>query len=325
MPMPRRTRVALVIGGLAAALLAWEAVTSVVAYTADAFVDADLIAVAPQVSGPILAVAARNDQAVAEGDLLFTIDPLPFQLATEERAAQIAEARANLAADFDAIAAAQDDVREAQAAADLAQTTQRRIAELARSDDAARAQLDQANEAAVRQQAALQARQAAVDRAQAVQAAHQAALASAQASLAIAQWQLDRTQVRAPVAGRVNNLTLRPGDTARAAVPMLGVVAATGWRIVANYPQSYLPALHAGQTVWVWLDSQPWHFHRGRIAGIAAGIARSPEQPLLLPYVAPTTDWIRLQRRFPVTIDLVDPPPGLRLFMGADARTVIFP
>ena len=46
---------------------------------------------------------------------------------------------------------------------------------------------------------------------------------------------------------------------------------------------------------------------------------------MLLPYVAPTTDWIRLQRRIPVTIVLVDPPPDAKLYMGADARTVIFP
>jgi len=45
----------------------------------------------------------------------------------------------------------------------------------------------------------------------------------------------------------------------------------------------------------------------------------------LLPYVAPTTDWIRLQRRFPVTLTLVDRPSDNLLFMGADARVAIFP
>jgi membrane fusion protein, multidrug efflux system len=40
---------------------------------------------------------------------------------------------------------------------------------------------------------------------------------------------------------------------------------------------------------------------------------------------APTTDWIRLQRRFPVRLVLVDPPPGLTLYMGSDARSPIFP
>jgi multidrug efflux system membrane fusion protein len=54
-------------------------------------------------------------------------------------------------------------------------------------------------------------------------------------------------------------------------------------------------------------------------------MSREQGQEKLLPYVAPTTDWIRLQRRIPVTLFLVDPPPGARLYMGADARTVIFP
>jgi membrane fusion protein, multidrug efflux system len=75
----------------------------------------------------------------------------------------------------------------------------------------------------------------------------------------------------------------------------------------------------------VWLDSDPWTFHKARITGIARGFSRSPEPPMLLPYVAPTTDWIRLQRRIPVTIVLEEPPPGGKLYMGADARTVVFP
>jgi multidrug efflux system membrane fusion protein len=74
----------------------------------------------------------------------------------------------------------------------------------------------------------------------------------------------------------------------------------------------------------VWLDSAPWHFHRAKITGIARGFSRDPQAPMLLPYVAPTTDWIRLQRRIPVTIVLEEAPPDGRLYMGADARTVIF-
>jgi multidrug efflux system membrane fusion protein len=45
----------------------------------------------------------------------------------------------------------------------------------------------------------------------------------------------------------------------------------------------------------------------------------------LLNYVSPTTDWIRLQRRFPITLTLVDPPGDLKLYMGADARVLILP
>jgi multidrug efflux system membrane fusion protein len=140
-----------------------------------------------------------------------------------------------------------------------------------------------------------------------------------------AQWQLARTELIAPVAGTINNFTLQPGDLARENEPLIGIVDAHAWRIIANYKQSYLPLFEVGQTTWVWLDSHPWHFHRARITGIARGISRREGSAALLPYVAPATDWIRLQHRFPVTMILVDPPDDLTLYMGADARTVVFP
>ena len=155
--------------------------------------------------------------------------------------------------------------------------------------------------------------------------AHQAALELAQAQLASAQWNLDRTVVHAPNNGPITNLTVRKGDMATINVPIIGIVDADAWRIMANYKQYYIRDFKVGDTAWVWLDSAPWHFHKGRITGIARGFSRNPGIDKLLPYVAPTTDWIRLQRRIPVTIVLEELPPGYKLYMGADARTVIFP
>jgi len=63
--------------------------------------------------------------------------------------------------------------------------------------------------------------------------------------------------------------------------------------------------------------------NRWEIQGIARGISRQQTERKLLPYVEPTTDWIRLERRFPVTLVLQDADPGIVLHMGADARTLI--
>jgi len=123
----------------------------------------------------------------------------------------------------------------------------------------------------------------------------------------------------------ITNLTTRPGDTATVNIPMIGIVDADAWRIMANYKQYYVRSFEVGGEAWVWLDSAPWHFYRAKITGIARGFSRDPQMPMLLPYVAPTTDWIRLPRRFPVTLTLTEPLPDLGLFMGADARVVIFP
>jgi multidrug efflux system membrane fusion protein len=150
------------------------------------------------------------------------------------------------------------------------------------------------------------------------------AVAAARAALDLADWQLTQTEIRAPADGAINNLGVNPGDTATAGTPLIGIVDAAGWRIVANYKESYIAGLHEGETAWVWLDTHPWRFYRARIEGVARGISRNEAEGRLLPYVAPTTDWIRLKRRFPVTLTLVDPPAGLMLYMGADARALIF-
>jgi multidrug efflux system membrane fusion protein len=202
---------------------------------------------------------------------------------------------------------------------------QQREPALVRSADAPRAALDRADNELRRADAALAVAQTAIARAQATIIAQQAVETVATAELATAKWRLSRTEVLAPVAGPIVNLTVRPGDTANAEVPLIGIVDDSAWRIVANYKQGYVRALAVGGTAWVWLDSHPWRFQRARIAGIARGISREPGQEKLLPYVAPTTAWIRLQRRIPVTMVLTDPPPGGRLYMGADARVVIFP
>ncbi len=203
--------------------------------------------------------------------------------------------------------------------------SQRRTSALSTDDVVSRQQFDQANAGLRRAQADTDAARAAIAKARQTLAVDQAAIARAQADLAIAVWQLGRTSVLAPLDGTINNLTVRVGDTARAGVPLIGIIDAHAWRIVANYKQDFIRNLHVGGTAWVWLDSHPWHFYRARIQGIARGISRSPGAQELLPYVAPTTDWIRLQRRFPVTLVLVDPPPDLTLYMGADARSLIFP
>lgn len=319
----RRVRVALVGGGLLGAFLLYELVTSFVAYTNDAYVRSDLVAIAPEVTGRIVAVHVVDNQAVKKGDPLATIDPVPFQLVIAQRQAEIEEAKAQLAADQDIIAAARDAYNGASAALAFARVTQERIAKLTSTDDVSRQQLDQANDALQRAEASLAGSEADLAKARAMRDLHQAAQARAEADMATAQWELSRTHLVAPTDGTINNLTLRVGDTAKEDVPLIGIVDAHAWRIIANYKQSYIRGFEIGRTAWVWLDSEPWHLHRARIDGIARGISRDADAAKLLPYVAPTTDWIRLQRRFPVTITLVDPPPDLNLYMGADARTVI--
>jgi membrane fusion protein, multidrug efflux system len=320
-----RHRILLAAGAILLLFAGWELLTSFIAYTDDAYVRSDLIAFSPQITGHVIAVHVQDNQQVHKDDLLVSIDPVPFQLAVDARKAALAAANAQAQADRDAVAAAADALAAAGAERDLAEVNQQRTAHLATDAFASRQALDFANEVLRRARADVDAAQAALERVQRLLAMHDAATAQAQAGLATAEWQLERTQLYAPVDGTINNLTVRVGDTARENEPLIGIIDANAFRIVANYKQSYIRAFRIGGTGWVWLDSHPWHFYRARIQGIARGISRTQEKGGLLPYVAPTTEWIRLQRRFPVTLTLNARPPDNLLFMGADARVVIFP
>jgi multidrug efflux system membrane fusion protein len=323
--LARAKRVGLVLAVLLGAFAAWEIITTLIAYTDDAYVRSDLVGVSPQVSGHVIGVHVADNQKVKRGDLLITIDPVPFQLAVDEHQAAVREASAQAEADRADAAGAQDQIAAAAASLQLAQETQRRIASLARESFAPRQRLDETDEAVRHAQADLDAAHAALAKAQKALARDEAAIARAQAELATAVWRLDRTRMFAPVDGSINNLTVRVGDTAVTDRPLIGIVDAAAWRIMANYKQYYLRLFRVGGSAWVWLDAHPWHLYRARIQGIGRGIRRSTEAPELLPYVAPTTDWIRLQRRFPVTLVLEKSVPEGTLYMGADARVLIFP
>lgn len=323
--MTRARRIGIAAAVLLGVFVLYEVITSFLAYTGDAYVQSDLVSLAPQITGRIVAVHVADNQDVKEGDLLASIDPVPFQLAVDQRRAELEEARSQIASDHNAIASAQAALAAATSAADLAQVTQTRLSTLAKSQDVSQSSLDQANDALRRANAAREIARDAVALAQSTLAMHEAARTRAAAGLTLAEWQLARTKLIAPTSGTISSLTLRVGDTAQADVPLIGIVDAGAWRIIANYKESYIRGFAIGDTAWVSLDSSPWTPRRARVASIARGISREPSPERLLRYVAPTTDWIRLQRRFPVTLTLVDPPADLKLYMGADARVLVLP
>jgi membrane fusion protein, multidrug efflux system len=323
--MTRKRRVGLAAIIIAAAFAAYELITTFIAYTGDAYVQSDLVALVPQVTGRIISVNVSDNQNVAEGDLLATIDPVPFQLAVDQRRAAAREAGEQVASDQHQIDSARDTLAASVSAANYAKETQARLTTLATAQDVSRVDLDQANDDLRRANATRDAAQQAVDAAHSMLSMHQAAQARADAELALAEWQLARTKLTAPNSGTVTSLRLRVGDTAQADVPLIGIVDAKAWRIIANYKESYIRGFAPGDTAWVLLGSSPWHLRRARVVSIARGISREPDPNRLLNYVAPTTDWIRLQRRFPVTLTLVDPPADLKLYMGADARVLVLP
>ena len=297
---------------------------AIFAYTSDAYVRSDLVAIAPEVAGIVQSVAVVDNQKVAAGDLLAIIDPRPYQLDVDLKQQQIANLQAMVAVKAEAEASDAASIDSANAGLRLAQEQYDRAKALTGDQYMSQAHFDQATDelrAAQDRLVASQA-QAQTDAREVAQAKVQVLVA--QAELAIAQYSLSRTRVTTPVGGYVNNLTLRPGAYAKVGEALVGIVDETQWRIIANFKEDVAASVLPGHRVWVWLDSDPWHVVSGHVQGVGRGIARSDVPSQLLPYVAPTTDWIRLRRRLPVTILLDPPAPAQGLFSGADARVFFF-
>jgi multidrug efflux system membrane fusion protein len=320
----RYRRLWIAAGVIVAGVALYFGGSAVIAYTDDAYVLSDLVAIAPQVAGIVKSVAVVDNQKVAAGDPIATIDPEPFQLEVNLKQQQIASLEATVAVKAQTQVSDAASVDAASAALRLAQLQYDRAKALTGDQFASQEQLDQAANQlrAAQDRLVLRQNQAQIDNREIDEAKAQVDVAKAE--LALAQYNLSCTQLTAPVPGYINNLTLRPGAYAHAGEAIIGIVDETQWRIVANFKEDVAASVTPGHRVWVWLDSDPWHFHAGHVQGVGRAIARSATPSQLLPYVAPTTDWIRLRRRLQVTI-LLDPPgPGRGLFSGADARVFFF-
>src|SRR5487761_1833407 len=211
-----RRRVLLVLLGLAAALGLYWGSSYFFAYTDDAYVTSDLVAVAPQIPGRIVAVPIADNQSVTKGTALARIDPTPFRLALAEQAAKRVEAEAQLTVDHDLVKSAKAVRDGAIDQARMARDNLRRAEPVAAAGYVSRQALENA--------ATLQ----------------QAAVKAITAQIAYLQWQLDQTRVLAPTDGTITNLTLRVGDQAVANQPLIGLVDAHAWRILANYKENVI-------------------------------------------------------------------------------------
>ena len=190
--------------------------------TDDAYVDADVVQIVAQVSGPLVNLAVSDNQAVEAGDLLFEIDPRPFQIAVENAKAQVDKTGQNVSAQSDAVASAEAQFQRAQAALRLAEVQFRRVAPLAEQGavpyqdrDKAQAQLDEARSGLAKAQAQLTKAQHELGEMGASNADTRMAIAQ----LESAQLQLSYCRVTAPVNGYVTNLTLEPGKLCQCRQP----------------------------------------------------------------------------------------------------------
>jgi multidrug resistance efflux pump len=160
-------------------------------------------------------------------------------------------------------------------------------------------------------------------------AAHLSAQASYEQALAdrdLAKLNLDRSEIRAPVNGRITNFELRPGAYVQAGRGVVALVDTDTIRLEGYFEETKLHRIAPGAAARIWLLGDGTTL-TGRVESIAAGIAdrERSESTNLLANVSPTFAWVRLAQRIPVRITLDAGKDAPRLIPGRTATISIEP
>lgn len=301
--------------------------------TEDAYLAANIVHMAPEISGRIVSLPIHDNERVVRGQILFVIDPEPYTYRVQKARAQVETIQAQIdiqtrqvESQVSHAGAEASSVTGARARLALARATQARLAPLEKQGFVTREALDQARTETSTAEANLASAQHAAQAArQAVRsvAPLRADLASAQAVLREAERDLRLTTVRAPCDGIVTDMTIAAGEYATTGKPLFTLVDDEAWWAIANFRETQLPGLSIGQKVKVFAMARPDRPITGTLESINAGVL--PDEGVSangLPKVPRSLNWVRIAQRFPVRIRLDDPPTDL-MRIGATVVVVV--
>lgn len=309
-----------------AAWFYWQSLQGKVS-TDNAYIKQDMVSVSAEVGGPITEVLVKDGAEVQAGQLLFRIDPEPFRLAIAEADAAIAGAQVNVIALKNDADLTGTDIAAARSNVGFAEARFERVRALREKGFSTKADYEAA------EQAVIQARES-VTLAEDRQREARARLASgpavpgvnpqvaaAEARRANAQLSLRRTEVRSPAAGRIAQADrLQLGQQVVPNLPVLTLVRSGSTYVEANFKETDLAEMAAGQRAEVRFDAYPDLVLKGRVASIGAGTGAEFS---VLPAQNATGNWVKVTQRVPVRIALEGESPR-RLIAGLSTEVTVF-
>lgn len=289
--------------------------------TDNAQVKTDIVSVSAQVTGPVIEVDVKNGDHVKAGDVLFKIDPAPFQVALEQAQAQLAAAKLQTTQLRTQAAGTGADITGAEANLAIQQHALDRQSALLRQGFTTRADYEDAlNKVKEAQQQLQDAKARAANAQAAIAPGEQPSIAQAQAAVDKAQLDLSRTVVRAPMSGDVANADkLQVGQMAVQGLGMLSVVHSNGAWVEANFKESQLTKMVPGQKATITIDAYPGTKFPGYVQSLGAGTG---SEFSLLPAQNANGNWVKVTQRVPVRIAF-DGKPSRPMIAGLSAEVTV--
>jgi membrane fusion protein, multidrug efflux system len=309
--------------------------------TDDAFLESHIVTVAPRVAGQVLQVHVKENQRVKQGDPLLELDPRDFEVRLAQKRAAHASADANSAsaqagielvqARFQtALATERQDqatVEADRARADRAQAAFQRAQKLranrvmsdeeydrARADaESATADLRAAEQKAAASKSQVEETRAEINVARTILEGMSTRTKQAETEQTTTELELAYTKIAAPCDGQVARKSVEPGNYVQVGQALLALVTTQLW-VVANFKESQLTHMRAGQPAQIRLEAYPGRWLRGHVDSFQAG---SGSRFSLLPPENAVGNFVKIVQRVPVKLYFDEPlDPAMTLGPG---------
>ena len=286
------------------------------------------VSIATEATGRIVKVAVADNALVKAGDLLFAVDPQPYQIALSQADASLATARLNVEQLRAAYSQAVAQERVAAGELDYAKAQNQRATELAAKGinakanlDEARRDLDKADEERSAAAQGIASARAALGGDPDITADRHPMVLLAQAARDKAAYDLEQTTLRAPADGIVSQASsLKPGQFVTAGTPVFSLVETGDTWVEANFKETQLTHMREGQKAEIVLDTYPGHPFQATVASIGAGTGAEFS---LLPAQNATGNWVKVTQRIPVRLKVDDPALDGALRTGMSATVTV--
>lgn len=289
-----------------------------------------VVPIAAEVSGTVVEVVVKNNQAVQAGDVLFQVEQARYQQKVDSSMADLESARQAMRASEAAVEAAEAGVTSAEASLWRADQDAIRLRRIKQQDPGALSdrRLQQAEATLIVAQQQLAAAEASLEQARQNLGATGDANVRVQQALAgleRAKLDLKRTTVVAPTDGVVTDVRVNRGNFAAAGAPLMTFVSTDDVWVQADFTENNLGNLDRGDPVRLVFDVFPGRVFEGTVRATGYGVEVATAPLGSLPTIDNSRQWLRDAQRFAVIIDFeMSDEERRKLKVGAQVTAIVY-